>query len=369
MIIDLASWDGTSDLPGGWTQKGLSHSATTGDYKGGAQFASESGDWLRSPQIGYLITSVKAEVAYYIGEGKPLTRTLTVRPVVNGTNVEEPVPFAKPCYIRDYETQELDIASVGADAFVMKLEGSGSSGTWYVREIVVTYDESHPVEHPVEPEPEPFHLGLTNCWKVSGFVKGESGCFSRHEDFSALRFVKGDQYNAWTNGISVESFHAYSSTGACDRIRLANAGSYLCGIYAAVTNECYSVAVLGVKKLGMDLILPIEFDQERSLSELVVEYDAWQFTAKNPTTLTFSACAVETLAAADSADWIVSDVYTSGVSSVSRIIRFPPKSLSKTRYMCFRWSVPKQSGSSMLGITDLQVTARSRSEGCLLLIR
>lgn len=368
-VIDLASWDGTSDLPDGWTQEGLSHSAADGDYKGGAQFASVNGDWLRSPQLGYVIVSVKAEVAYYLGEGKMLTRVLALRPVVNGTNAENSVSFGVPRYTKNYETRELDIASFGADEFVIRLEGSGSDGTWYVREIAVTYDESRPVEHPVEPEPEPFHLGLTNCWRVSEFDRGGAGGLERTADFSSIRF-KGDKKTAaWTNGVSVDSFYAYSSTGACTQIRLAAANSVRCGVYSAITNDNHALALLGVDKLAMNLILPIEFDQERNLSELTVGYDAWQFTGNKQTTLTLSVCAVDELTAADSADWITSDVYTSGVSSVSRFIRFPLKSLNKSRYMCFRWSVPKQSASSMLGITDLRVAAQSRSEGCLLLIR
>lgn len=368
-VIDLASWDGKSDLPGGWTQKGLSHSAANGDYKGGAQFASVSGDWLRSPRMGYVITSVKAEVAYYIGEGDDLTRVLAVRPVVDGTSAEEAVPFDAPRYIKNYETQELAIAKFGADEFVMRPEGYGSAGTWYVREVAVTYDESSPVEHPVEPEPEPFHLGLTNCWKVSEFDKGDAGCSERMADFSLIRFEGDKKTAAWTNGVSVDSFYAYSSTGACTQIRLAATNSSYYGIYSAVTNDSYALALLGVDKVSMNAILPIEFDQERNLSELTVGYDAWQFTVKKQTTLTLSVCAVETLAAADSADWITSDVYTSGVSSVSRMIRFPPKALNKAKYMCFRWSVPNQSGSSMLGITDLRVAVQSGSYGCLLLIR
>lgn len=368
-VIDLARWDGISDLPDGWTQEGLSHSATDGDYKGGAQFASVSGDWLRSPRMGYVIVSVKAEVAYYIGEGKTLTRVLTLRPVVDGTNAEDSVSFVAPRYIKDYETQELAIASFGADEFVMRLEGSKSEGTWYVREIAATYDESRPVEHPVEPEPEPFHLGLTNCWKVSEFDKRETGCSERMADFSAIRFEGDKKTAAWTNGVSVDSFYAYSSTGACTQIRLAATNSSYYGIYSAVTNDSYALALLGVDKVSMNAILSIVFDQERNLSELTVGYDAWQFTVKKPTTLTLSVCAVDELTAADSADWITSDVYTSGVSSVSRMIRFPPKALNKAKYMCFRWSVPNQSGSSMLGITDLRVAAQSRPGGCLLLIR
>lgn len=368
-VIDLASWDGTSDLPDGWTQEGLSHSAADGDYKGGAQFARLNADWLRSPQLGYVIVSVKAEVAYYLGEGKMLTRVLALRPVVNGTNAEDAVSFNAPRYIKNYETQELSIATFGADEFVMRPEGLGSDGTWYVREIVVTYDEARPVDHPVEPDPEPFHLGLTNCWKVSGFDKGEGGCLERTADFSAIRFEGDKKTAAWTNGVSVDSFYAYSSTGACTQIRLAAANSVRCGVYSAITNGNHALALLGVKDLAMSMILPVEFDQERNLSGLAVGYDAWQFTGNKQTTLTLSVCAVDELAAADSADWITSDVYTSGVSSVSRFIRFPPKSLNKSRYMCFRWSVPKQGASSMLGMTNLRVSTQSDPEGFLLLIR
>lgn len=210
---------------------------------------------------------------------------------------------------------------------------------------------------------------LTNCWRVSEFAISGAGLRSRTADFSFLKTVKKDTFNAWTNGVSIDSFYAYSSTGACSRIRRANPKSNLCGVYAAITNGVHALSILGVRELAMELVFPIEFDQERDLSELAVRYDAWQFTTNKQTALTFSACAVEALAAADSADWITYDVYTSGVSSVSRTVRFPPKSLNKARYMCCRWSVPKQSASSMLGITDLQVTMRFRSDGCLLLIR
>lgn len=210
---------------------------------------------------------------------------------------------------------------------------------------------------------------VTNCWRASEFVMSGAGLRSRTADFSFLKTVKKDTFNAWTNGVSIDSFYAYSSTGACNRIRRANPKSYLCGVYAAVTNGVHALSILGVGDLAMELVLPVEFDQERNLSELAIEYDAWQFTGNKQTTLTLSVCAVDELAAADSADWITSDVYTSGVSSVSRKIRFPPKALNKAKYMCFRWSVPKQGSSSMLGMTDLRVAAQSRSEGCLLLIR
>lgn len=209
--------------------------------------------------------------------------------------------------------------------------------------------------------------GLSNCWRVAEFAAMGDGVRSRLADFSSLRAVtKG---TPWTNGVSIDSFYAYSSTGACVRIRKANSGSYLCGLYAAVTNDSYALSILGVGEQSMEMILPIELDGKRDLSELMVGYDAWKFTEKNQTTLTFSACMIDDLAAADSADWVGYDVYTSDVSTVSRAIRIPPQLANGARYVCFRWSVPKQSKSAILGISDVEVTARFKPEGTLLLIR
>ena len=213
--------------------------------------------------------------------------------------------------------------------------------------------------------------GLSNCWRVAEFATTGNGVRSRLADFSFLATVKKDTFNSWTNGVSIDSFYAYSSTGACTRILKANPGSYMCGLYAAVTNDAYALSILGVGEQSMEMLLPIELDGKRDLSELTVGYDAWKFTEKdkNQTALTFSACMIDDLAAADGAVWIGYDVYTSDVSTVSRAIRILPKSLNGTRYVCFRWSVPKQPKSAILGISDVEVTARFKPEGALLIIR
>ena len=354
-------WDEKFPLPDGWTGNGLSQSST---YNNGAAFGGGA-YYLQSPSFPGVVTKVTLRLCCSI---KDPIRILTLYPIGPKGDLQEGLQFDPPETVKSYENQSKDIERYGVDAFRIGMN-TGGSGNWYVLWVTIEYDPSRPVEHPVEPEPEPFHLGLTNGWKVSEFIKGESGCLKRTADFSSIRFEGNKKTAAWTNGVSVDSFYAYSTIGACTQIRLAATNSTYSGIYSAITNDNHALALLGVEDLAMSMILPGEFDQDRNLSELTVGYDAWQFTARNQTTLAFSACAVDELAAADSADWITSDVYTSGVSSVSRFIRFPPKLLNKARYMCFRWSVPKQSGSSILGITDLQVTTRSRSDGCLLMIR
>lgn len=354
-------WDEKLPLPDGWTGNGLTQSST---YNNGVAFGGGA-HYLQSPNFPGVVTKVTLRICC---STETPARILTLYPIGPKGDLQEGLQFDSPETVRSYENQPKDIERYGVDAFRIGMN-TGASGNWYVQWVTVEYDPSRPVEHPVEPEPEPFHLGLTNCWRVSKFDRKGAGGLERTADFSSIRFEGDKKTAAWTNGVSVDSFYAYSSTGACTQIRLAAANSTYCGVYSAVTNDNYALALLGVDKLAMDLILPIEFDQERNLSELAVMYDAWQFTGNKQTTLTLSVCAVDELAAADSAGWITSDVYTSGVSSVSRLIRFPPKSLNKSRYMCFRWSVPKQSSSSMLGITDLRVATQSRSEGCLLLIR
>ena len=211
--------------------------------------------------------------------------------------------------------------------------------------------------------------GLSNCWRVAEFATTGDGVRSRLADFSFLATVKKDTFNSWTNGVSIDSFYAYSSTGACVRIRKANPGSTLCGLYAAVTNGSYALSILGIGERSMEMLLPIELDGKRDLSELTVDYDAWKFTEKKQTALTFSACRIDDLAAADSADWVGYDVYTSDVSTVSRAIRIPPRLVNGARYVCFRWSVPKQTNSAILGISDVEVMARFKPEGTLLLVR
>ena len=174
--INLQVWDGQSELPGGWTQTKLKKSSS---HSNGAQFS--GADYaLTSPRFTGTVQTVSVRLTCSTENPARILKLIPILP-----NGKEGVPqdFDEPETVDSYEWQVKDIELCGVDQFKIGLS-SGNTGYWYVLSVKVTYDEMRPIDHPVKPEPEVKHISLTNCWKVSGFVKLRGGKYAREADFS-----------------------------------------------------------------------------------------------------------------------------------------------------------------------------------------
>lgn len=217
---------------------------------------------------------------------------------------------------------------------------------------------------------------LTNCWRMSEFAVSGERLRSRTADFSFLKTVKKDTFNAWVNGVSIDSFYAFTNKSACVNIRLGNPSSRYLGLYAVTTNDengaVQALSLLGTGGGDMELMLPVELDSACRTEALAIDYRGWQ--AKIGTAdmkLTFSWCAADGLDAVGTDGWTFDSAgdYAGGSNGLWRTVILSERAFADRRFVCLRWSVPKVKNSSMLGISDVTVTARLKPSGAVLLIR
>ena len=364
--INLQSWDGTSDLQGGWTQTKLKKSST---YNDGAQFS--GGDYsLTSPQFTGTVQTVSVRLT--CSTANP-ARILKLIPILPDGSAGEPQKFDEPETVESYEWQFKDIESCGVDQFKIGLN-SGASGNWYVLSVKVIYDETRPIDHPVKPEPEVDHVSLTNCWKVSQFVKLKGGRCFHDADFSYLAAVKKE--TDWVNGVSIDSFYSLDDGKPSTQVKNATASSRNHGLYAIHTNDEQGVInALGLLPSGeaaMEIFLPVELDAEQKVNGITLEYRCWQpKIGTEETTLSFSWCATDTLDEIEKSGWVLASEgnYSGGGDGPVKKVEIAGRDFRGAKFLCFKWSVPKQSNSSLLGISDLRVTADLNRSGFALLIR
>ena len=363
-----------SELPEGWTTDGVTLSSKTAAYKGGLQFGGVK-HWLRSPRFGAAIEKVSAWYTYNMDEGKTATRYLTLHPFFGDVEADG-LRFNDPRWATSYQEQVFSGFEEDTDEFIIRLEGTSRDGNWYVKELTVLYDEDRPVSHeePIVPRPEVGSCLISNCWKVSGFGKVGSGNFVREADFSLAEKVKVK--SAWTNGVSVDSFYAFSGGVAVSNIYPSTYKSSPNGLYAALMGEDdLTVCALGLQATDekrVELLLPIALDAGRKVGQLTVEFRGWvPKVGENPTTLMFHWCAVDSLDAIEFADWIaVSDGYYSGVENGSQLmILISGRDFKGRKFIGLKWSVKNQAKSSLLAISDLRVTADLDQPGFALLVR
>ena len=372
--IDFFAWDGSSAFPDGWTGSKVRKSSPTGDYKGGLWFNGID-YWLRSPQFGFAIETVEVHLSYGVGDGKVPTRVLEMRPIVDGEE-SGPVAFGIPSLRQNYEMKSIDLSAFETDEFVIRLEGSGSDGNWYVGGITVNYDETRPIVHSVESEPESVSgRVLSNCWKMSEFAKSGGGQVFRAADFSLVETVKAR--TGWINGESVDSIYVFNSGGAVSNIYPSTYKSSPNGLYAALTNEgekaIHALALQATDRERMELLLPIALDAGTRVDQVSVSFRGWEpkVGAASKTTLAFHWCALDSLDLMVDEEWIAASDgdFSGGGLGPWRMVRIPGKSLGAAKFVCFRWSVRNQANSSLLGISDLRVTANVRRAGLSLQVR
>ena len=359
--INLQSWDGTSDLQGGWTQTKLKKSST---YNDGAQFSGVDYS-LISPQFTGTVQTVEVELTC---SAEAPARILKLIPINPDESEGEAQDFAFPRNKGSYETQVKDIELCGVDQF--KIGMNSGTGNWYVLSVKVTYDETKPIDHPPKPEPVVEHISLTNCWKVSQFVKLKGGKYAREADFSPL--IPIVQQTDWANGETLDSIYGFSGVTPFDCIRQARATSTACGLYAIQTNGIGGLGVLGTSGGDAFILLPIELDVEQKVRGVALEYRCWQpKIGTEKTTLSFSWCATDSLDEIEKAGWVSATEgdYSGGDSGPVKKVEIAGRDFRGAKFLCFKWSVPKQSNSSLLGISDLRVTADFDKLGFALLIR
>ena len=359
--INLQVWDGQSELPGGWTQTKLKKSSS---HSNGAQFSGADYS-LTSPQFTGTVQTVEVELTC---SGDDPVRILKLIPINPDGSEGEAKDFAFPKNKGSYETQIKDIELCGVDQF--KIGMNSGTGNWYVLSVKVTYDETMPIDHPVEPEPEVKHISLTNCWKVSGFVKLRGGKYAREADFSPL--IPIEHRTDWINGETLDSIYGLSGAEPFDCIRQARASAYICGLYAIQTNGIGGLGVLGTSSGDAFFLLPIELDAEQKVNGMILNYRCWQpKIGTEETTLSFSWCATDTLDEIEKAGWVsaTDGDYSGGGDGPVKKVEIAGRDFRGAKFLCFKWSVPKHSNSSLLGISDLRVTADLDQLGFALLIR
>ena len=148
MELDLTQWNGQYEAEG-WTTNFVKNSSLTGDYKGGMQFSGKD-YWLQSPCYSCRVTRVTLSLC--CNATNNVTRILTLYPVGVDGRLQEGCSFDVPAEPKKYEDQYKDISKCNVDQFRLGIMGKGSEN-WYVKNIVVEYDETQPIEHREVPDP------------------------------------------------------------------------------------------------------------------------------------------------------------------------------------------------------------------------
>ena len=356
VAYDFTEWPAAEDPAGAWTASGLEKASVTGEYKGGLGF-NALGDRLRSPRFGGRVLTVTLDVS--VSKTDP-PRILEMFPVVGGETSSTGIPLSAPRLAKNYEEQTIDLSAVVANAFVVEMTGR-PNGNWYIRRIVVAFDETSPVEEPPVEEPPP-----DRSWHLSDFTP-EPGF--RLADFSALDAITKE--SPWTNGVDGDGVLAFSDSGACTSIFHATAKSKQVGLYAYKTNSISALAVLGTSGGAMHLVLPVCLDASSRVEKMTVSFVGVCARRVEPTTLSFSMKAADRLDEINGGAWqeLSAGAYDSGDAEASRCVPIDVRALRKRKFVCFRWSVPKQPNSSLLGISNLRLDVETFRPGLWLSFR
>lgn len=355
VAYDFTEWPAAEDPAGAWAASGLEKASVTGEYKGGLGF-NALGDRLRSPRFGGRVLSVTLDVS--VSKADP-PRILEMFPVVGGETSSSGIPLSAPRLAKNYEEQTIDLSAVVANAFVVEMTGR-PNGNWYIRRIVVTFDETSPVEEPPEEE------SAARPWRLSDFTPKPG---FRRADFSALGAI--EKKTPWANGVDGDGVMAFSDLGACTNIGRATPKSTTYGLYAFQTNDVNVLAVLGTSGSAMHLVLPVRLDASSRLEKMTVSFVGVCIKRAEPTTLSFSMKAADRLDEINGGIWqeLSAGAYDSGDAEASRCVPIDVRALRKRKFVCFRWSVPKQPNSSLLGIADLRLDVETLRPGLWLSFR
>lgn len=358
--LDFHGWHEEADpLPDGWTHYKLKKGVETGVWKGGGYFESRDG-WLLSPVFDADIRSV----SLYVATSSPNpTRFMHLHPISNGvTNMDV---FAVAVTTYKYEEQVFQLEGYAARQVVLQLTGSGNAGNWGMIRIVVRYGD----ESTDEKEPVPLQ-----SWSIAAIGRKPG---YRDADFRNLQYIYPEKTNPWMNGETVNGFYAFSKDGPCTNIRIGNLSSTYYGLYVIVTNDASgplrALALLGTGGSAMSLTLPIALDAPRRIERSSVGYRVWELANGKTSTLSLSYRTLddlEMMAAGDEGwtilpggEWCSKD--TNAVCQVD----LPVRSLQRAKFLCLRWSVPKKESSSIVGISDVRVSAEIEPSGFAVIVK
>lgn len=360
--LDLYAWQEDEPLPRGWSSDKLKKAAEGKEMYGGAYFDAKAG-WLRSPVFDSTIRSV----TIYVSTSMPdPTRFMYLKPMCGGAAVSERIPVAKTP-TRAYMAQTFELDGFAADQFELDIDGSGSNGSWAVIYIIVRYGRPEAGEDDGKP---------SDSWALSSFVPKPG---IRCADFSPLgEVIPGASSNLWQNGETVKGFHAFFGDEPCASIRNGGPASTAGGLYAIITNDVRgslrALALHGTGERTASLVLPIALDADRRLEQMSVSYRIWELGKEGRSaSLSFACCTADDLETMDATgvSWVVleSAAWKSGDTNEVRAVGLPVGSFRAARYVCLRWQVPRQTNSSIIGISDVCVATESRPSGFKVLIR
>ena len=359
--LDFHSWhEETQPLPNGWTHYKLKKGVETGVWNGGAYFESREG-WLLSPVFRASVRSVTVFVE--TSNEKP-SRQLYLHPIAAGVTNEQGIALS-PTSSRHYMEQEFSFAQYGADQLLLKFADSGSDGNWGMIRIVVRYGDASTDEGTERPP---------RSWSLAAIARKPG---YRDADFENLQYVYPDKTNPWVNGETVDGFHAFSDEGACTKIGVGNSSSTYSGLYVIVTNDengpLRALSMLGTSGSAMELMLPIALDAASPVKRLSVGYRVWELASGKSSTLSFSYRTLDDLGTMDVKDavWtsVSNAVWETGDEDVVRTVDLPKKDVRGAEFVCLRWSVPEKASSSIIGISNVRVSAEVGSSGFVVIVK
>ena len=354
--LDLWEWVEGRPLPNGWTHGSLEKG------NGGAYFNGGS-DWLMSPVFDGAIRTVTLEIYTTVPSTE---KKLYLFPIANGVTNENGMGV-NPTASKVYTIQEFLLTDVdaGANQFVLKFKADGRDCNWWVRRITVCYGD---VETDTEDGSSPRHWSLAAFAPKPGY---------RVADLAALQNARPDTTNPWRNGITVDGFHAFSNEGACTKIGVGNPSSTYSGLYVIVTNDengpLRALSMLGTSGSAMELMLPIALDTASPVRRLSVDYRVWELANGKSSSLSFSYRTLEDLETMNVKDavWtsVSNAVWETGDEDVVRTVDLPKKDVRGAEFVCLRWSVPEKASSSIIGISNVRVSAEVGSSGFAVIVK
>ena len=359
--LDLYAWQEGESLPKGWTSNKLNKAVEKGEMHGGAYFKIIGGQ-LKSPVFDSAIRSV----TLYVSTSTPNpTRFVYLQPMRGGVPTSERIPVDKTL-TREYEARTFEIDGLGADQFELNLDGSGNDGNWAIIYIIVRYGT---------PEVGENDGGPSGFWALSSFTPKPG---IRRADFSPLGgVIPSVLSNVWQNGQTVRGFHAFYASKPCTNVRIGSPSSPG-GLYVIVTNDVRgslrALALHGTGDWEANLMLPVAIDAERRVERLCVDYRAWALGGTAQTDLNFSYRPLDDISDLKSElanEWTDVDgaTWTSGEQNPMRTVDVPPDCLRDRKYICFRWWAPKQTHSSLMGVSDVRVSAEIEPSGFAVIIK
>ena len=355
--LNFQEWAGGLPLPDGWTHEGLTKGSAD-EGKGGVYFNAKD-DWLLSPAFSAEIRTVTVEV--HTSNTNPVRR-LYLHPVAKGVTNEVGIALS-PTTNKVYVAQEFSLEGFGADRFVLKCD-NGSSGNWWVLRVTVRFGGA---------ETDREDGASPRFWSLSAFVPKPG---IRVADFMVLRYARPQTFNSWRNGITVDGFHAFSESGPVANIRVGNLTSYYSGLYvidAGSDGPGLALGLLGSGGSAMELMLPIALDTASPPERLSVDYRVWELANGGSSILSFSYRTLDDLRTMNMKDavWtsVSNAVWKTGDEDTVQTVDLPKKDVRGAKFVCLRWSVPKKESSSIIGISDVRVSAEVRPRGLAVLIR